>query len=220
MVFLVGRERERERERESLVSLLFSQSVCLPSCFSSSPFSQFLSAACLASVLPNSCLFESLQNLRKKTVCDFWAFFFFFPGEKLPDLLRRRRRRSSSSSNGVCGSVGGDRCVGKSSQHEEVVSLGLPELGTGSRQRVRQEFRAVDERRRRRWGSAQVGSAGEAPHLRPPAQGSHAEGAGQQNRARGSGRAHLWVRGAAADHRQTSASHGRGQWEVLAEAPQ
>ncbi len=55
-----------------------------------------------------------------------------------------------SSSYGVCGSVGGDRSVGKSSQHEEVVSLGLPELGTGSRQRVRQEFRAVDERKRRR----------------------------------------------------------------------
>jgi hypothetical protein len=31
--------------RESLVSLLFSQSVFLPSCFSSFPFSHFLSAA-------------------------------------------------------------------------------------------------------------------------------------------------------------------------------
>jgi hypothetical protein len=63
---------------------------------------------------------------------------------------RKKKKTRRSSSNGVCGSVGGDRSVGKSSQHEEIVSLGLPKLGTGSRQRVRQEFRAVDERRRRR----------------------------------------------------------------------
>ncbi len=68
MVFLVG--------RESLVSLQFSQSVFLPSCFSSFPFSQFLSAAFLDSVLPNSCFFEILQNLRKKLCVIFEPFFF------------------------------------------------------------------------------------------------------------------------------------------------